>query len=149
MVYLDVGCSPALQSYNSSTGDWSEELGVLGWSVSYPVGSRTCGGPDPVRSSPYAVQTCVGFICSSRSRVVSRISHLCNNFAPFFFSFLLFPRLPSYYQGVGQVSLIYCVFVFLFFYFLVAGDRFCKTKLDMMTSFIFGEHAATYAIYSR
>ena len=69
-----------------------------------------------------------------------------------FFFFKFVSPSPSALGGswTGQFNLLCSFFVlFCFFSFLVAGDLFCKTKLDIMTSFIFGEHAATYAIYSR
>lgn len=67
------------------------DLGVMGRSISCPVGSN------------------IGFICSSSSRVGSRIFHLCNSFAPVFsFVTVIFPHLPPGLAGsqTGQFNLL-------------------------------------------
>lgn len=118
---------------------WSEgegqgrELGVRGQSISCPFGWKKKNG----------------FICFIIELVwrqnLSSLQQFCTGSISLLL-LLYFPTSPPYWPGVRQVSLIYYV---LWIFFLVARDLFCKTKLDMMTSFIFGEHAATYAIYSR
>lgn len=101
--WCEAVCSPTLELCYSSIGNWSLDLGVMGQSVSRPVGSRQTTASSVLRLVKLWAEPLIS----------ATILHLF-----FFFSFVtvVCPRLPPYGRGGGQVSLIYCVFKFSFWW---------------------------------